>query len=173
MVTVLTKGIYPEELTDKKRFNTDNEYSITLVSLNDKFKSKYEPFSASPEERIKSLEMLHKKGLKTWVSIEPYPVPNIVKQDIEDIFDRISFVDKLVFGKLNYNPEAEKFEGNEKFYTETSKKLIAFCQKRKIQYHIKEGTPHSSEGNKGLFKQNKKSPPNSSSSSITICGQAH
>jgi len=42
-----------DELRDKKRFSTDNEYGITLVSLKDKFKSAYEPFAAPLEERNK------------------------------------------------------------------------------------------------------------------------
>lgn len=153
--TVLTKGIYPEELADEKRFSKENEYGITLVSLNDRFKSGYEPFAAPLEERIKSLEMLHKKGLKTWVSIEPYPTPNIVRQDIEELLKRISFVDKIIFGKMNYNVESTKFEDNEAFYKECSEKVINFCQKNKIQLHIKEGTPYSGAKTKSLFKPDK------------------
>ena len=37
--TVLTKGIYPKALTNNK-FDNLNEYGITLVSLNNKFKKK-------------------------------------------------------------------------------------------------------------------------------------
>ena len=55
-------------------------------------------------------------GVKTWVSMEPYPTPNLVKQDIDSILDRIAFADKIVFGKMNYNSEATKFEDNEGFY---------------------------------------------------------
>jgi three-Cys-motif partner protein len=153
--TVLTKGIYPEELTDKKRFSMDNEYGITLVSLKDKFKSVYEPFAAPFDERVNSLEMLHKKGLKTWVSIEPYPTENISKQEIEELLKRIAFVDKIIFGKMNYNPEATKCENNEGFYRECSEKVIDFCQKNKIQLHIKKGTPYSGANTKNLFRPNK------------------
>jgi DNA repair photolyase len=153
--TVLTKGIYPEDLADKKRFSAENEYGITLVSLKDKFKSAYEPFAAPLEERIKSLEMLHKKGFKTWVSIEPYPTPNISKQEVEELLKRVCFVDKIIFGKMNYNPESTKYSNNEEFYRDCSKKLINFCQEKQIQYHIKEGTPYSGNNTKGLFKDKK------------------
>ena len=94
--TVLTKGIYPTDLTDKKAYGSNNEYGITLVSLDENFKKKFEPFSAPFDKRIESLKQLHKQGLKTWVSIEPYPTPNIVEQRLKDILQAVSFVDKIV-----------------------------------------------------------------------------
>lgn len=151
-VTVLTKGIYPEELTDKKKYCEKNEYGITLVSLKEKFKKDFEPYAAPFEERIKSLEFLHNKGLKTWVSMEPYPTPNLVKQDIYSILERIAFADKIVFGKMNYNKESTKFEDNEGFYKECSEKVIDFCLRNKKQYHIKKGTPYAETATKELFK---------------------
>ncbi|MDQ1280372.1 MAG: Three-Cys-motif partner protein TcmP [Thermoproteota archaeon] len=154
-VTTLTKGIYPEELADKKRFNIDNEYGITLVSLGEKFKRDYEPFSAPFEERINALEFLHKKGLKTWVSIEPYPTPNMVKQDINELLKRVSFVDKVIFGRINYNGESLKFENNEAFYKDCSEKVMEFCKKNNIKLHIKTGTPYSGYKTKDLFKPEK------------------
>jgi len=153
-VTTLTKGIYPEELADRVKFDVNNEYGITLVSLKDKFKKEYEPFSAPFEDRIKALESLHNKGLKTWVSIEPYPTPNMVKQEINELLDRVSFVEKIVFGRINYNGESSKYENNEKFYTACSKKVIDFCKKNDIQLHIKTGTPYSESETKELFKNN-------------------
>ena len=37
-VTTLTKGLYPDEILDMKKFLKSNEYGITLVSLDEKFK---------------------------------------------------------------------------------------------------------------------------------------
>lgn len=96
--TVLTKGLLPIELANLSK---ENEYGITLVSLNNEFKNKYEPYSANYTERIENLRQLHLKGCKTWVSIEPYPTPNIVEQDITKILDSVSFVDKVIFGRLS------------------------------------------------------------------------
>ncbi|MBU4348078.1 MAG: radical SAM protein [Nanoarchaeota archaeon] len=138
--TVLTKGIYPKKLIDKKTYGVNNEYGITLVSLDDKFKEKFEPYSASYKRRINALKELHKKGLKTWVSIEPYPTPNIVKQELLTILNSISFVDKIVFGKLNYNVIASHYNGNKEFYNSCAKLIKKFCSKKGIQYHIKYGT---------------------------------
>jgi DNA repair photolyase len=135
--TALTKGLLPISLTnlDKK-----NEFGITLVSLNEVFRKKYEPFSAAYKERISSLYNLHKNNVKTWVSIEPYPTPNIVKQNFDNILDSISFADKIIFGKLNYNPLVKKYSRNVEFFNELSHKVIEFCERNDKEYHIKNGT---------------------------------
>ena len=129
-----------------------------MVSLNEDFKKKFEPYSAPFEERISSLKFLHERGLKTWVSIEPYPTPNLDPEayNIEKLLNAIKFVDKIIFGKLNYNVESNKFESNEKFYKECAKKVIAFCKKHGIKYHIKEGTPYSTNKTKRIFEPSKK-----------------
>jgi len=138
--TVLTKGVYPEALADKKKYGTVNEYGITLVSLNDDFKSSFEPFSSPYDERIASLKRLHDAGLKTWVSMEPYPTPNLVEQDLDKLLEKVSFVDKIVFGKLNYNVKTGQFKNNIEFYDECAQTVIDFCEERGIEYHIKYGT---------------------------------
>jgi DNA repair photolyase len=138
--TVLTKGLYPKALINREKYGFENEYGITLVSLDDKFKKIYEPFSASFSARIQALEYLHDNGLKTWVSMEPYPTPNLVDQDLEDILESISFTDKIVFGKLNYNVKSNTFKDNEVFYENCAKEVVNFCKKEGITHHIKFGT---------------------------------
>ncbi|BAU22622.1 radical SAM protein [Caldimicrobium thiodismutans] len=160
-VTTLTKGIYPEDLLNKRKFLETNEYGITLVSLNDDFKNKFEPYSAPYEERIAALKKLADNGLKTWVSIEPYPVPALDPQsaDIERILNKVSFVKKIIFGKLNYRRLAEynnsycAWKNNEEFYREMAQKVIEFCKKNDIKYHIKFGTPLSKNESVNIFKE--------------------
>lgn len=138
--TVLTKGVYPKELADTDKYGVNNEYSITLVSLDKNFKESFEPGAAPYEERIKSLKYLHDKGLKTWISMEPYPTPNLVKQDLIKILNKISFADKIIFGKLNYNVKVTKFQDNKDFYEKCADTVINFCGNHGIDYHIKYGT---------------------------------
>ncbi len=138
--TVLTKGLYPKELT-KDEFLRDNEYGITIVSLDAKFRKEFEPFSAPFEQRIAALKHLHDNRLKTWVSIEPYPTPNIIKQDLSKLLETLSFVDKIIFGKMNYNASIKAYENNEEFYKKCSQTVTDFCTKKRIKLHIKEGTP--------------------------------
>ncbi|MHB8280531.1 MAG: radical SAM protein [Candidatus Humimicrobiaceae bacterium] len=135
--TILTKGILPDELD---QMHIENEYGITLISLNEIYRSEYEPFSAPYLERINSLYKLHKKGFKTWVSIEPYPTPNILKQDFNEILNTISFVDKIIFGRLNYNPLVTKYTGKIEYYNNLSEQVINFCNSNSIKYHIKNRT---------------------------------
>ncbi len=138
--TVLTKGILPKELTNIKKYSNKNEYGITLISLDNNFKKKFEPFSSPYMGRIKSLKNLHDAGLKTWVSMEPYPTPNLVKQDLLKVLKQVSFTDNIIFGKLNYNVHSSKFTGNEEFYEEQAEIVEDFCKKKGIKYHIKFGT---------------------------------
>ena len=95
---------------------------------------------ATYKERIEHLYELHKRGIKTWVSIEPYPTPNIIQQDFDDILDAISFVDKIIFGKMNYNAMVSKYAGYKEYFNLLSEKVIDFCRKYNKEYHIKEGT---------------------------------
>ena len=83
---------------------------------------------------------LHDHGCKTWVSIEPYPTPNIFKQDLNEILEQISFVDKVIFGKLNYNKEVSKFKNYKIFYNEQAELVHKFCKINNIQVYIKNGT---------------------------------
>ncbi|MFA5208354.1 MAG: radical SAM protein [Candidatus Paceibacterota bacterium] len=138
--TVLTKGIYPKELINTDKYGKNNEYAITLVSLSNKFKKEFEPGAAPYLKRIKSLKYLHDNGLKTWISMEPYPTPNLVKQDLLNILDKINFADKIVFGKLNYNVKVTQFEDNKSFYEECADIVINFCENNNVKYHIKYGT---------------------------------
>lgn len=60
--TVITKGILPIELAD---LSDENEYGITLISLNEEYPKKMEPNAASYKDRIAALKALHNRGSKT------------------------------------------------------------------------------------------------------------
>jgi DNA repair photolyase len=141
---LISKGIYPEVLTNTGSFNPNNEYGSTIVSLSEDFRKKFEPNAAPIEERIRALRRLHKAGLKTWVSMEPYPTPDILKQDIREILEEISFVDKIVFGKWNYNSRISAFKSYKEFYNSMVLAVMKFRKNnligRNIEIHIKKGT---------------------------------
>jgi len=155
--TVLTKGIPPAELAETEKYDNLNEYGITLVSLNNDFKTKFEPYSAQFKERITSLRYLHEKGLKTWVSMEPYPTPNLVKQDLLQILEAVSFVDKIIFGKLNYNVKTSLYKDNKQFYNDCAKIVISFCKRKGIDCHIKYGTQTDSIAKTHMIFEKEKS----------------
>lgn len=133
----LTKGVLPIELS---KLSKENEHGITLISLDESYRKKMEPGSASYKERLASLKKLHDLGFKTWVSIEPYPTPNLISQDLMQILESVSFVDRIVFGRTNYSKEVTLFKNHKKFYNECAYKVIEFCKEKGIDYHIKNKT---------------------------------
>lgn len=137
MCTVLTKGILPKELTTLSK---DNEYGITLASLDERYRREYEPGAATYAERIQALKEMHDSGYKTWVSIEPYPTPNIIEQDLMIILESICFADKIIFGRTNYSKEISSYKPHKLFYNMEAERVIEYCIKHGKDYHIKSGT---------------------------------
>lgn len=135
--SVLTKGVLPIKLGFLYKAN---EYGISLVSLDKNFREKYEPNTAPYKDRIAALKRLHDAGCKTWVSMEPYPTPNICDQDPLPILENISFVDKIIFGRLNYSKEASDYPRFKEFYNFTADYVKDFCNKFGIECRIKNGT---------------------------------
>ena len=135
--TALTKGLLPIELA---KYSKENEYGITLISLDEKYREYIEPGAAPFSDRISALKELHKSGCLTWVSIEPYPTPNLIEQDLMEIMEKISFVDKIIFGRTNYSKEVSGYKKHKEFYNSEAQKVIDFCEVRDIQYHIKNKT---------------------------------
>ena len=134
---VLTKGVLPYELASLSK---NNEYGITLISLDEDYREKAEPGAASYEERLLALKRLHDAGYKTWVSVEPYPTPNLIRQDLNIILNRISFTDRIIFGRTNYNKEVSAFVKHKDFYNMEACRVIRFCREHGISCHIKNGT---------------------------------
>lgn len=135
--TVLTKGVLPTELAKLSR---ENEYGITVVSLDETFREQFEPGTAPIEDRIAALRYLSEQGCKTWVSIEPYPTPNIIEQSLEDILKKLVFVDKIIFGQLHYNKAVSDYKHGVEFYNKCAKAVRSFCSENEIACHIKKGT---------------------------------
>lgn len=135
--TVLTKGILPLALAD---LLPKNEYGITLVSLDEDFRKEMEPNTAPFEERIQALKALHDSGCKTWVSMEPYPTPNFIEQDLNAILEAVSFCDKIIFGRLNYNKKVSEYKGYKEFFNNCAQVVIEYCETNNKKYHIKDGT---------------------------------
>ena len=135
--SVLTKGILPQELTE---YSTNNEYGITIVSLDEHYRERIEPGAAPYAQRIVALRLMHDAGFKTWVSIEPYPTPNLITQDVTRILEAVDFTDKIIFGRTNYSKFISAYKQHKQFYNEQAALVIAFCKKHNIEYHIKDGT---------------------------------
>lgn len=138
--TVLTKGILPKDFAFPLHFDLKNEYGISLVSLDEDFRARMEPNAAPYAERIAALKAINDKGCKTWVSMEPYPTPNLVEQNLLDVLDAVRFVDKIIFGRTNYSRDVSAYADHKNFYNECAAQVIKFCKKHRIKCHIKAGT---------------------------------
>lgn len=135
--TVLTKGILPIELAD---LSPDNEYGITLISMDEAYREKMEPYAAPYKERLAAMKALHDRGCKTWVSIEPYPTPNLIQQDLQKLLEALDFTDRIIFGRTNYSKEVSEYAQHKQFYNDCAQQVIKFCEDRGIAYHIKNKT---------------------------------
>lgn len=135
--TTLTKGILPLELA---QLSPENEHGITLISLDESYREKMEPGAAPYADRLAALRALHDAGCRTWVSIEPYPTPNLIEQDLQNILDVVNFVDKIIFGRTNYCKEVNAYKQHKAFYNRLAAQVTEFCEQHGIQYHIKEKT---------------------------------
>ena len=134
---ILTKGLLPIVL--KESFS-ENEYGITLISLDEDYREKIEPEAAPYADRLYALKVLHDAGCKTWVSIEPYPTPNLINQNLGEILEATGFTDRIIFGRTNYNRTVSMYKDYKHFYNECAKQVISFCKERGIDYHIKDKT---------------------------------
>lgn len=134
---ILTKGILPKELVELEKINY---YGITYVSYLEKFREEYECFAAPLTDRLAALKYLHDNGCKTWISVEPYPTPNIIEQDIKILLNNISFVDKIIFGRLHYNKMVSLYKGFKEYYNKCAFEVTEFCKENKIECYIKNKT---------------------------------
>lgn len=134
---VLSKGVLPIELAELSK---DNVYGITLVSLDEGYRREYEPGAAPYDERIAALAALHDCGCKTWVSMEPYPTPNLVVQELLPMLNCVSFADRIIFGRTNYNRVVSSYPGVKDWYNDRVVEVVDFAVEHGIDYYIKKGT---------------------------------
>ena len=113
---------------------------IEIISTDEAFREQIEPGAAPWKERLSALKALHDAGCKTWVSIEPYPTPNIIKQDLIQLLEKVNFVDRIIFGRMNYNKVVTAYSDHKHFFNTCATEVIAYCDKLGIDYHIKNGT---------------------------------
>lgn len=125
----LTKGKYPNELLS---FNTNNHIGISLASVDENYRIKFEPYSLSFKERITQLKKFKDNSFYTWVNLQPYMTQELYKQDINTILNEIEFVDEIVFGGLSYKGLVES---NISYYLELSDIVYSFCNSRNIKMY--------------------------------------
>lgn len=87
-----------------------------------------EPGAGTPAERLAALARAHKRGIKTWVSMEPV----LDARDILNFLDLgVDYIDRFKIGKLNYHPSDIN-------WAEFGRKAEALCKKYGRDYYIKD-----------------------------------
>ncbi len=103
-VHILTKGGRRAERDfDLLAGHPRNAFGVTLTFTTLDSSEFWEPRAARPQERIAALREARRRGVKTWVSLEPVIDPAAALRLIEMTHE---FVDHFKVGKLNYRPEA-------------------------------------------------------------------
>lgn len=137
----LTKGAIPYEAIieiEKNEVPLDmfespvrNSYGISLVSLDEEFRQKWEPFACPYSERISALEKVAQAGLDTYVYMEPFSPADTSPRDFKILLNHIRFVKKIIFGSWQYNGDKKADYG---VYMGI---LNAFCQDNGISLKVK------------------------------------
>jgi DNA repair photolyase len=131
--SILTKGRLPVDLANRSLFTKDNQYGISLVSTNEDFRKLWEPGAAPYSERISALKALHEKSCQTYIHIEPYPTPNILNQNLEDLLKAVRFADRIFFSGWNYNKIVKQFPDAREFYHSQANLVSHFCREHGIE----------------------------------------
>jgi len=99
-VAVLTKG-GSRALEALPLFGPQDAFASTLTFTNLADSLKWEPYAATPRDRIATLIAFHDAGIPTWASLEPCIDP---EQSLELIRLTHKFVSLYKVGRLNYHP---------------------------------------------------------------------
>jgi DNA repair photolyase len=130
-VHTLTKGVIPDEAL---QLSHHNHFGITLVSVDEDFRTRYEPGTAPYPARIEGLHRAHDLGFYCFVNMEPYPTPNIWQQDVVRVLEAVDFVDEIRLGQLNYNDAVKQYPGWRAFYRRTGVTARDWCAAHSISY---------------------------------------
>jgi len=129
-VQILTKG-GGRALRDFDLLDGNDWFGVTYTGygLGDLFEpANAEPKAANPAERLESLGVAKKAGIKTWMSCEPV----LDEQDIYTIISLAGYVDMFRIGKLNYHPSDIN-------WGEFGRECERLCKQYGRNYMIKDG----------------------------------
>lgn len=110
-VAVLSKGgeRILRDIDVFKAFGSRIAVGSTLTFLDEQKSAEWEPFAATPEERLQTLKTLHDAGIRTFASFEPTIEPaeslKLIERTLKD-----NSVDHYKIGKINHYQSADKWQ---------------------------------------------------------------
>ena len=98
----------------------DWKFGSTIIFLNEKLREDWEPGAASIAERIEAVREAHRRGIFTWVSVEPVVDAGEALSVMRELRE---VVDLWKVGKLNHDKEREAAIDWKRFLYDTEKVL--------------------------------------------------
>jgi len=129
-VTMLTKG-GRRALQDMDLFGPGDSMGATLTFTDPEQCREWEPFAASPAERLTTLQKFHDAGIRTWASMEPVIDPD---QTLALIYMSAPYIDHYKVGMLNHHPLSKTINWS-KFHDDA----VALLDSLGADYYIKDG----------------------------------
>lgn len=142
-VQILTKG---DGRRDFDLLDENDWYGITVSSFAQKDtmtengimpRSPYEPRAINPYARIAAAERAKRRGIKTWISLEPVVDPDV----LETFACFAEAFDKVKIGKLNYHP-------SDIDWAAFGRDAEALCKRLGLHYYIKDSLRREMEARK-------------------------
>jgi DNA repair photolyase len=129
-ICVLTKG-GTRALEDIDLYRPARDcFASTLTSLDDAFSRRWERNAALPGDRIEALKSFHKRGIFTWVSLEP---TLDVESSLAIVEATHGFVDLFKVGRANYLKEITRTTD----WRDYTLRMIDLCAKLGAKHYIK------------------------------------
>jgi DNA repair photolyase len=118
-ISFLTKGVIPRRFFDMVSHNNFSNLitaRIGMVSLADKYHERFEPYTATPKDRLKNIEKLIDINIVPDIRIDPIiPFVTDSKEDFELLFKELKArgIQKAALSYLHLRPAIEKMFNQE------------------------------------------------------------
>ncbi len=100
---ILTKG-GTRAVDDFDLYGPNDAFATTLVFVSEQYRQEWEPGAAPFADRLKAIGEAHKRGIETWVSLEPVIDVNETLSIIDCTHE---WVDLYKLGKVNHDAKLE------------------------------------------------------------------
>ena len=143
-VIILTKG-GKRAIRDFDLLGPKDAFATTLTCIRAEDSLGWEPNAALPNERITSLQEANKRGIETWVSLEPVIYPEETKHLVKETK---GFVGHYKVGTMNYHPHGKSINWRE--FGWAMKRLM---DEMGVKYYFKKDILREMDIQPGHFQQ--------------------
>jgi DNA repair photolyase len=105
-------------------------FAVTMTTLDDRFSRRWERAAALPDDRIEALKVFHRRGVFTWMSLEP---TLDVDASLAIVQATHRFVDLYKIGRANYLKEITRTTD----WKDYTLRMIDLCARLDVRHYIK------------------------------------